>query len=380
MKENDGTVQVTEDQQQQPQQPELEQPAGVSSETEDLAEDLGIDLTREADGLLHMSAEAPVMGKEYNWPQVMVSGLPEPVAVRLLPAQSGEEQTSIYLAGRLIAFEGECVIGQLSSESGGQVSRTLTLPDNWDYAEGPSRHAAAVPVSSALEPLAFEILADRIGRKSQIILDGEPVVWPSKVTLEIPARGLSQLTLQGVWVQGVSKGEAVTRLIVNAIGKRDRMLSSEADTQTILDLLAARTAEPGSDLVQGSCVVPTEHGDRLATFIMALTPGPGPLTGPVGQPTELTPSPEGPDLPALAEVTTDTLSTYELGRVGYEGYAAHTQGKTFDGRNMPTWEETGEHTQGAWEAASRAIVQHHEALKAQASAQAAETLQEGEDQ
>lgn len=47
------------------------------------------------------------------------------------------------------------------------------------------------------------------------------------------------------------------------------------------------------------------------------------------------------------------------GQIGYEAYAAHTGGKTFDGRDMPTWEQvvaSGTKVAGAWEAAAAAIV------------------------
>jgi len=46
------------------------------------------------------------------------------------------------------------------------------------------------------------------------------------------------------------------------------------------------------------------------------------------------------------------------GQIGYEAYAAHTGGKTFDGREMPTWEQvvaSGTKVAGAWEAAADAI-------------------------
>ena len=46
------------------------------------------------------------------------------------------------------------------------------------------------------------------------------------------------------------------------------------------------------------------------------------------------------------------------GRIGYEAYKASTGGKTFDGRDMPTWEQVQErtpHVAKAWEDAARAI-------------------------
>lgn len=41
------------------------------------------------------------------------------------------------------------------------------------------------------------------------------------------------------------------------------------------------------------------------------------------------------------------------GQKGYERYAAFTGGKTFDGRDMPTWSQLPERIQGAWEAACK---------------------------
>jgi hypothetical protein len=46
----------------------------------------------------------------------------------------------------------------------------------------------------------------------------------------------------------------------------------------------------------------------------------------------------------------------EQARRGYEGYAASTGGKTFDGRDMPKWEDLPERIQEAWRAAIVAAV------------------------
>lgn len=46
----------------------------------------------------------------------------------------------------------------------------------------------------------------------------------------------------------------------------------------------------------------------------------------------------------------------DLAQVAYEGYAAFTGGKTFDGREMPTWEALPERTRSAWQAALAAVV------------------------
>lgn len=45
-------------------------------------------------------------------------------------------------------------------------------------------------------------------------------------------------------------------------------------------------------------------------------------------------------------------------QIGYEAYAKFTGGKTFDGRDMPTWEQVvscGTKVAGAWAAAAEAI-------------------------
>lgn len=43
------------------------------------------------------------------------------------------------------------------------------------------------------------------------------------------------------------------------------------------------------------------------------------------------------------------------GQRGYEAYAVSTGGKTFDGRDMPKWNELPERIRAAWEAAADAI-------------------------
>ncbi len=40
---------------------------------------------------------------------------------------------------------------------------------------------------------------------------------------------------------------------------------------------------------------------------------------------------------------------HPLAAVAYRAYAEHTGGKTWDGRDMPTWEELPEKIQGAWQ-------------------------------
>lgn len=45
----------------------------------------------------------------------------------------------------------------------------------------------------------------------------------------------------------------------------------------------------------------------------------------------------------------------ELAALGYEAYARKTGGKTFDGRDMPRWENLPQRTIDAWMAAAAAI-------------------------
>jgi hypothetical protein len=45
------------------------------------------------------------------------------------------------------------------------------------------------------------------------------------------------------------------------------------------------------------------------------------------------------------------------GRTGYEAYAASTGGKTFDGRDMPLWEQLPERIRAAWDAVARSYIE-----------------------
>lgn len=48
------------------------------------------------------------------------------------------------------------------------------------------------------------------------------------------------------------------------------------------------------------------------------------------------------------------MTDIELAQTAYEAYAAHTGGKTYDGRDMPAWDDLRA-IQHAWEAAARAV-------------------------
>lgn len=45
----------------------------------------------------------------------------------------------------------------------------------------------------------------------------------------------------------------------------------------------------------------------------------------------------------------------DVARAGYEGYGDWTDWKTFDGRDMPSWEDLPDTTRMAWVAAAGAI-------------------------
>ncbi len=54
--------------------------------------------------------------------------------------------------------------------------------------------------------------------------------------------------------------------------------------------------------------------------------------------------------------TVTNVDGHDVGKLGYEAYASSTGGKTFDGRDMPTWEDLPERIQRAWYAAASAII------------------------
>ena len=62
-----------------------------------------------------------------------------------------------------------------------------------------------------------------------------------------------------------------------------------------------------------------------------------------------------------------------LGKTGYEAYAQSTGGKTFDGRDMPLWDDLPSRVKDAWNAATVAV-----AREVYASMAAAEPLPETE--
>lgn len=61
----------------------------------------------------------------------------------------------------------------------------------------------------------------------------------------------------------------------------------------------------------------------------------------------------GDELPETVHVVTPAMPAF--GRLGYDAYAQSTGGKTFDGRDMPKWDELPERIQTAWNAAADAV-------------------------
>lgn len=55
------------------------------------------------------------------------------------------------------------------------------------------------------------------------------------------------------------------------------------------------------------------------------------------------------------------LNKRELAQVGYEAYARRTGGKTYDGRDMPAWNQLPIRIQDAWTDAAEAIADTSEA-------------------
>lgn len=46
----------------------------------------------------------------------------------------------------------------------------------------------------------------------------------------------------------------------------------------------------------------------------------------------------------------------KIAKAGYDAYAIATGGRTYDGKQMPLWEELPERIRDAWRAATRAAV------------------------
>ena len=53
------------------------------------------------------------------------------------------------------------------------------------------------------------------------------------------------------------------------------------------------------------------------------------------------------------------MTDKELAKLGYEAYAVATGGKTWDGKDMPTWDQLPERIQTAWTAATCKILDEY---------------------
>jgi hypothetical protein len=51
----------------------------------------------------------------------------------------------------------------------------------------------------------------------------------------------------------------------------------------------------------------------------------------------------------------DVQTNTEDAQAAYQAYADSTGGKTWDGRDMPAWDDLGERIQGAWRAAAATV-------------------------
>lgn len=69
------------------------------------------------------------------------------------------------------------------------------------------------------------------------------------------------------------------------------------------------------------------------------------------------------DKPTERVIPVASGNATSLGRAGYEGYARSTGGKTFDGRDMPSWTDLPPHVVKAWEDAALAILNDAESKR-----------------
>lgn len=51
------------------------------------------------------------------------------------------------------------------------------------------------------------------------------------------------------------------------------------------------------------------------------------------------------------------MTVSELGQIAWRYYCLAADGKTFDGKPLPTWEELGRDRQLCWEAAASAVAE-----------------------
>jgi len=65
------------------------------------------------------------------------------------------------------------------------------------------------------------------------------------------------------------------------------------------------------------------------------------------------------DTSVPAPRTTEQLAAFQpFAKEGYEAYAKQTGGKTFDGRDMPTWDQLPSSIKDAWSAGAEYVLEH----------------------
>jgi len=50
----------------------------------------------------------------------------------------------------------------------------------------------------------------------------------------------------------------------------------------------------------------------------------------------------------------------DIGRIAFEAYGVSVGGKTYNGKDIPKWEDVGKKVQDAWRAAAVAVLQYVE--------------------
>lgn len=61
------------------------------------------------------------------------------------------------------------------------------------------------------------------------------------------------------------------------------------------------------------------------------------------------------ELPPEESLSPIQQPSRSLGQIGFEAYWAFTNGKTFDGRDIPAWKDLGDSVRGAWEDGAQAV-------------------------
>lgn len=234
----------------------------------------------------------------HMWPDVTVEGWPITVLFEIITpeAEAGPDAPNVFLMnGRPIAFTGEM---KAEGRPGAKRPHLVRLPADWHFTDdGPSRAVLAseqerenaeapasesagaapwrqVPAVLPSVPASFDFTVNKLAKNSVLNLSGKPLTWAKRVSLDIPAGGLSTLRIEGAYIEGIATGEAIPSLLLTCLARGDRRIFGEVTRATlpaVFDLLESRSEEIGADLIMGSCHIPTPEGPRLATFAVALT-------------------------------------------------------------------------------------------------------------